>query len=596
MKVIYLKSILVLILTSTVSCKMNSFGNKILGLGSSGNESTNKMTIEETNNGQIFQNINGKILTIGGSCNSEVVSISGDFPMTAACDKVTSKWQANINTRQLKSGLNNLTVSSTSLEGINLILNKNFYVYKVMDYGARKKTPSNLSNPNDAAAFDQAQVAASLTSPSYILFTSPDINESSDEYWPRYHTNNVYTFTNVHLIGEGLDTEIHARDHINAAIVLKGENISLRNMKLTVDMSSNPPRNSYHTSIRVLLNEAKNFHLDRLKIESGSSAGILIEFSGNPDSKKYSVVSNSEVSDTRADTYHVTQNTHYVWFHHNKAKRGGDDGIAVVSYKGSDPANVTPRSSNILIEDNDISDNSINGRGITVVGGDDIIIRRNTIANTAQAGIYFSSESFYNTHGAKNILVENNTVQNACVGACVTGHASISVFGREDHFIENVTIQNNTVSGSTAYGAFGIQVGVKNLVFKENNIHDVLTGLVFRYDPSLSLSFPSNQKSSEILIENNSFKNMSGSAFVVSNAYTGLVRFKNNVVENINTSNCIGCGVFQFSTADLPLPEGDFEFINNLIIYKNSINFFDTCVPGRTAATCYRLNNDIREN
>jgi hypothetical protein len=205
-----------------------------------------------------------------------------------------------------------------------------------------------------------------------------------------------------------------------------------------------------------------------------------------------------------------------------------------------------------------------------------------------------SSESFYNTHGVANVRIENNVISNACVNACTTRHASIFLSGRKDHFIENIIIQGNTISGATAQGALGIKAAVKNLIFESNTCENIASALLFRDDSTLSDS--SIQKSTDIFLRNNTFKNIRGSAFYLTNGYTGLIQLKNNYIENINTDAQLARGVFTFSTSALPSPEGHFEFLNNEIVYKNPINYFDTCVPASTAASCKRVNNQIRED
>src|SRR5262245_63501272 len=53
------------------------------------------------------------------------------------------------------------------------------------------------------------------------------------------------------------------------------------------------------------------------------------------------------------------------------------------------------------------------GRGISVVGGENVLIERNTIDRpTHAAGIYLARETAYLTFGVRNVLVRNNTITN----------------------------------------------------------------------------------------------------------------------------------------------------------------------------------------
>jgi len=90
----------------------------------------------------------------------------------------------------------------------------------------------------------------------------------------------------------------------------------------------------------------------------------------------------------------------------NVVRENGDDMIAVVSYgKGE------PHVRNVLIEGNDVS-GSYWGSGIAVVGGRDVTIRRNTIAQTVvHAGIRLAAEKSYFPSNVVNVLIEDNEIE-----------------------------------------------------------------------------------------------------------------------------------------------------------------------------------------
>src|SRR5262245_27128531 len=64
-----------------------------------------------------------------------------------------------------------------------------------------------------------------------------------------------------------------------------------------------------------------------------------------------------------------------------------------------------------------IAGNTVSGhywvRGISVVGGENVLIERNTIDRpTHAAGVYLARETAYLTFGVRNVLVRNNTITN----------------------------------------------------------------------------------------------------------------------------------------------------------------------------------------
>jgi len=136
------------------------------------------------------------------------------------------------------------------------------------------------------------------------------------------------------------------------------------------------------------------------------------------------LVANNTVSRTLADGIHVTAGSKDGLVIGNKVRETGDDMIAAVSYALGGPAafnnagmligiqvlKQTRLVQNVLITDNDVSSNYW-GRGISVVGGQDITIQRNKIDNVPTgAGVILAREANYQTFGVQNVLVKDNIV------------------------------------------------------------------------------------------------------------------------------------------------------------------------------------------
>jgi hypothetical protein len=123
--------------------------------------------------------------------------------------------------------------------------------------------------------------------------------------------------------------------------------------------------------------------------------------------------------------------------------------IAVVSY-GIGESNVGP----VLIEENDVSAQYW-GRGISVVGGHDVEIRRNRISRTPfGAAILVHSETSYKTSNAINVVIDSNQIRDVQTRKPAynpadkwkkTGHGAIDVFGQGDQRVSQVYISNNTI-------------------------------------------------------------------------------------------------------------------------------------------------------
>ena len=102
-----------------------------------------------------------------------------------------------------------------------------------------------------------------------------------------------------------------------------------------------------------------------------------------------------------SDTIHLTYNSSYMTARKNRIFDGGDDCISVVSYdKTAGPA---PR--NILVEKNEIRGSR--ARGLTVVGGLDVMHQDNTVEYTFLAPFLYASTATHNTHDVRAVCRRN---------------------------------------------------------------------------------------------------------------------------------------------------------------------------------------------
>ena len=181
------------------------------------------------------------------------------------------------------------------------------------------------------------------------------------------------------------------------------------------------------------------------------------------------LIARNVVYRTTADGIHMTTGSNNGRVACNVVRENGDDMIAVVEY-----GNGEPQMGAITIEDNDVA-GTYWGRGITVVGGRDVTIRRNKIALTTHAaGIYIAAEEgAFKTRNVRNVLVEDNEIlniqnttpaYNPINNFTRTHHAAIEVTADGAREIGGVLFRRNTVNGS---GFDGIRVrgGVCGLGF-----------------------------------------------------------------------------------------------------------------------------------
>jgi hypothetical protein len=162
------------------------------------------------------------------------------------------------------------------------------------------------------------------------------------------------------------------------------------------------------------------------------------------------IVARNVVFRTSADGIHITSGSRDGRVLCNTVRETGDDMIAVVNYGLGEP-----NIGNFRIEGNDVGGNYW-GRGITVVGGKDITIRRNRISETTHAAaIYIASESSYKTANVRNVIVEGNEIRDTQTttpkynprtdAAGKSGNGAIMIMGQGRQEVRDVIVRNNKI-------------------------------------------------------------------------------------------------------------------------------------------------------
>ena len=153
---------------------------------------------------------------------------------------------------------------------------------------------------------------------------------------------------------------------------------------------------------------------------SSSSAGILVLHADG------FLIANNLVRRTLADGIHLTHGSRRGRVLNNTVQETGDDMIAMVSY--ADTGTPALNNANRLLADWDarvdrrldrrilVAGNTVGGmywgRGISVVGGREITIVRNTISNVPLASaVILAREAHYQSFGVNNVIVEWNRIK-----------------------------------------------------------------------------------------------------------------------------------------------------------------------------------------
>ena len=252
----------------------------------------------------------------------------------------------------------------------------------------------------------------------------------------------------VKLIGRGDASVLWDLNPAQQAIFLRGSGAEVRNLKLTGVRATK--RAAPWEGVRIVAFGASDFVIDNVTIDGSTGGGIQTARGATRG-----VISNNRVRNTLADGIHITGRASHIEITGNVVENSGDDGIAVVSYQRDGGP-----SHHITASRNTVSDNR-GGRGMSVVGGENVLYEHNRIRNTGRyACLYLAQEDGWKTLPIRDVVVRDNTLSRC--GDRGTGHAAVMLFSNS---LENAGVQilRNDIEqeGPRGIRAFGQNSGVR---------------------------------------------------------------------------------------------------------------------------------------
>jgi hypothetical protein len=262
----------------------------------------------------------------------------------------------------------------------------------------------------------------------------------------------------VTLEGPG---RLYATAEQTSALRVDAPGVTIRNM--TVAMGPTTRRWSSEDQHKIFLAPHAGITVSDVHVEGSAAAGL---FCYGAERFHFSRV---RVSDTRADGIHMTNGAHDGVVDAPLIMRSGDDGVAVVSYV-QDPAPchdiaiVSPRVRT-----------TTGGRGVSVVGGQDIAYSDVHVDRSHAASVYIACESAeFVTRDTMRVTVKSGSVTNANTSPSVDQGAVLVFNGRAGGAVEQVAISGLTVSGTrpTASRQIGVVIDgpdnvISDVVFRD---------------------------------------------------------------------------------------------------------------------------------
>jgi hypothetical protein len=239
-----------------------------------------------------------------------------------------------------------------------------------------------------------------------------------------YKHNNVVFIRRDGVTINANGATFQATNEATSAVKLLANNVTVNGLKLTCPV----------TTKRWVAEEQHKFvihgnghKLNDIAIDGSAGAGLYMWQCANY------TVTRPVIKNTRADTLHQTGGCNNGFVDHPTVQNGGDDGVAVVSYGGD------PMCHDIVIESPTVIGQTW-GRGISVVGGQNITYRNIDVRDSAGAGIYIACEPSYTTLGVDGVKILGGTLTR-CNYSTQIVHGAVMVYSdRPGLTVANVTI------------------------------------------------------------------------------------------------------------------------------------------------------------
>ncbi|WP_170121351.1 glycosyl hydrolase family 28-related protein [Geodermatophilus tzadiensis] len=207
-----------------------------------------------------------------------------------------------------------------------------------------------------------------------------------------------------------------AVEEARSAVVVDADDVIVDGV--TLEMRSTSRRWDAFEQMKLRVAGHSGVVVRRVTIDGSAAAGIYVGTGASGFR-----VEDVRVRDTRADGLHVTGGAHDGVVQGVVASETGDDGVAVVSYLGD---GVPVRR--VRIEDVTVRDNTW-GRGVSVVGGEDITVVDGLVERSSAAGLYVASEGApYDTFAPRRVDVSGFRVVAGNTDPSV-GHGAVLVYG-----------------------------------------------------------------------------------------------------------------------------------------------------------------------
>jgi hypothetical protein len=228
----------------------------------------------------------------------------------------------------------------------------------------------------------------------------------------------------VQLLGPGT---LRATAESQSALQVNADGVVIDG--LTLAIASTTQRWSTPQQHKLFLGTHDGIIVRDVMITGSAAAGLFCFGSSN------FVLAGVHVSDTRADGIHMTYGSHSATVLSPVIARSGDDGVAVVSYlqDGAFCHDITVTAPTVQT--------TTGGRGLSVVGGQNVTYTDIAVSGSNAASVYISCEGApSNTYPTSAVRVNGGTITDANTNASIDHGAVLVYSGRSGGSVSDVVI------------------------------------------------------------------------------------------------------------------------------------------------------------
>ncbi len=250
-----------------------------------------------------------------------------------------------------------------------------------------------------------------------------------------YHHRGILTVRTPNVTINGNGATLTATNDETSAVDILGDGITITDVTFAAPSDGKRWMGEQQHKLVV---KGQRATISNVRVTGSAGAGVY--FSG----ATHFVARDITITGTRADGLHMTGGSAFGQVENITTDQTGDDGVAVVSYD-HDPA-----PCHDITEKNITVGSTRWGRGITVVGANNVDIRQFSVARTSSAGLYVANEGnpFF-TRSVEQVAITDGTVTGANWDKDIEQGAILVYSGNQGRFVHDVTVSNVAVTATS---------------------------------------------------------------------------------------------------------------------------------------------------